>query len=245
VWFTEGVISHSGTLNAPARNMIHIEGVGWQATQIQMATAGIDMITLNDADTNLVLRDIQFNGLSQAGTGLLVSAGASLYVTHCQFFDINTVAVDSNAQFVNQVIDSLIQNAATGIIYRNSTGRGHITGNDFENNTTDISIVDTAGTIVVGNRSTGATTFLARTVGNVSAWANDEGGGAYTGTIQKAHNRAAVGDHPFAATEVLAVPVKTTTGDPAAPIEGQLYVNTFDNKARVYADGAWRDLVTW
>jgi hypothetical protein len=43
----------------------------------------------------------------------------------------------------------------------------------------------------------------------------------------------------------LVLPVKTTTGDPASPVEGQIYVNTSDNKVRVYADGAWRDLATW
>jgi hypothetical protein len=43
----------------------------------------------------------------------------------------------------------------------------------------------------------------------------------------------------------LILPVKTTTGDPASPVEGQIYVNTYDNKVRVYADGAWRDLSTW
>ncbi len=43
----------------------------------------------------------------------------------------------------------------------------------------------------------------------------------------------------------LVLPVKTTTGDPASPAEGQIYVNTQDNKVRVYADSAWRDLATW
>ncbi|MHC4086575.1 MAG: LamG-like jellyroll fold domain-containing protein [Planctomycetota bacterium] len=43
----------------------------------------------------------------------------------------------------------------------------------------------------------------------------------------------------------LVLPVKTTTGDPASPVEGQIYVNTYDNRVSVYADGAWRDLATW
>jgi len=43
----------------------------------------------------------------------------------------------------------------------------------------------------------------------------------------------------------LVLPVKTATGDPANPVEGQIYVNTYDNKVRVYADGAWRNLATW
>ncbi len=43
----------------------------------------------------------------------------------------------------------------------------------------------------------------------------------------------------------LVLPVKSTTGDPASPVEGQIYVNTYDNRVSVYADGAWRDLATW
>lgn len=43
----------------------------------------------------------------------------------------------------------------------------------------------------------------------------------------------------------LILPVKTDTGDPSSPSEGQVYVNTQDNKIRVYADSAWRDLATW
>ncbi len=39
--------------------------------------------------------------------------------------------------------------------------------------------------------------------------------------------------------------VKTDTGDPASPVEGLIYVNTSDNKVRVYADAAWRDLAAW
>jgi hypothetical protein len=47
------------------------------------------------------------------------------------------------------------------------------------------------------------------------------------------------------ATLGIQIPVKTDTGDPSSPVEGQMYVNTQDNKIRVYADAAWRDLVTW
>ena len=38
------------------------------------------------------------------------------------------------------------------------------------------------------------------------------------------------------------LPVKTTTSDPADPVDGLLYLNTADDKLRVYADGAWRSL---
>lgn len=43
----------------------------------------------------------------------------------------------------------------------------------------------------------------------------------------------------------LILPVKTDTGDPSSPVEGQIYVNTSDNKVRVYADASWRDLAVW
>lgn len=47
------------------------------------------------------------------------------------------------------------------------------------------------------------------------------------------------------ATGVLGVVVtKTDTGDPTG-IEGLFEINTFDNKFKVYADGAWRQLATW
>ena len=43
----------------------------------------------------------------------------------------------------------------------------------------------------------------------------------------------------------LSHPVKSTTGDPTGQQNGDVYVNTADNKMRLYADGAWRDIVTW
>ena len=45
----------------------------------------------------------------------------------------------------------------------------------------------------------------------------------------------------------LRLPVKTSTGDPTAgtPANGDLYLNTADNKLQFYADGAWRTASTW
>ena len=39
--------------------------------------------------------------------------------------------------------------------------------------------------------------------------------------------------------------IKTDTGSPANPYEGLMEINTFDNKVRMYADAAWRELGTW
>ena len=46
------------------------------------------------------------------------------------------------------------------------------------------------------------------------------------------------------ADKVLIGGPKSDTGDPAG-VEGMLYINTFDNAVRMYADGAWRTLASW
>jgi len=43
----------------------------------------------------------------------------------------------------------------------------------------------------------------------------------------------------------LNLPLKPTTGDPAKPVDGVLYLNTFDRKLSVYANGEWRNLQNW
>jgi len=43
----------------------------------------------------------------------------------------------------------------------------------------------------------------------------------------------------------LQVEVKSTTGHPSSPTEGQLYANSTDNVVSIYVDGAWRDLGAW
>ena len=49
----------------------------------------------------------------------------------------------------------------------------------------------------------------------------------------------------FSGNVGIVLPVKTDTGDPATPAEGQMIVNTSDNNVQVYADGAWRTLASW
>jgi hypothetical protein len=44
--------------------------------------------------------------------------------------------------------------------------------------------------------------------------------------------------------EFATIEVKKTTGDPTG-FEGRLVINTVDNRLRIYADGVWRNIITW
>ena len=43
---------------------------------------------------------------------------------------------------------------------------------------------------------------------------------------------------------VTAAFIKSTTGDLAAGYEGMIQINTFDNTAKIWAEGAWRSIAT-
>ena len=38
---------------------------------------------------------------------------------------------------------------------------------------------------------------------------------------------------------------KATAGHPPGETEGMIYINTFDNAIKMFADGDWRTLVSW
>lgn len=48
------------------------------------------------------------------------------------------------------------------------------------------------------------------------------------------------GGHSF-----ITLPVKTSTGDPSSPQEGDMYANTTDNVLRLYVDAAWVTVASW
>jgi hypothetical protein len=86
---------------------------------------------------------------------------------------------------------------------------------------------------------------------------NSGEGGIYTVKMSDSQSYALIGDGLSSHTRVgkngsmtftgdatLCVPTKNTTGDPTGA-EGMIYTNTFDNKVKVYSDGAWRELATW
>lgn len=43
----------------------------------------------------------------------------------------------------------------------------------------------------------------------------------------------------------LRIPVKSTTGDPSSPEEGDIYLNTNDNVLKIYEGGSWRTIASW
>ncbi|MBE7462285.1 MAG: hypothetical protein HS116_02220 [Planctomycetes bacterium] len=49
---------------------------------------------------------------------------------------------------------------------------------------------------------------------------------------------------PASGSYVKIVSTKSTTGDPTGE-EGMIYINTFDNVLKMYADGGWRTLASW
>lgn len=49
---------------------------------------------------------------------------------------------------------------------------------------------------------------------------------------------------PVSGSYVVLSSSKSTTGDPTGA-EGMIYINTFDNVVKIYADGAWRTLASW
>ena len=54
--------------------------------------------------------------------------------------------------------------------------------------------------------------------------------------------RIGTGRAEFVNLDALTIPVKTTTGDPTGA-EGALYLNTFDNLLRIFANGSWQTVV--
>ena len=64
------------------------------------------------------------------------------------------------------------------------------------------------------------------------------------GLIPKAPNDISLffrGDGVWASLAI----IKTTTGDSPLTLEGLIVINTFDNAIKMYADAAWRTLVSW
>ena len=72
----------------------------------------------------------------------------------------------------------------------------------------------------------------------VQLWEGDIGAAAGKGSLLM------MSESGTGVQTVVGVLIKTDTGDPAQVHEGLMQINTFDNKIKMYAEGAWRQLAT-
>jgi len=47
------------------------------------------------------------------------------------------------------------------------------------------------------------------------------------------------------AADSISIVIKSTTGNPATGKTGDILINTFDNKVKMYAEAGWREMATW
>ncbi len=69
--------------------------------------------------------------------------------------------------------------------------------------------------------------------------------GTVIGGNETVRDSATRTDFNIGALDFVTLPVKTDTGDPSSPQEGDIYVNTSDNVLRLFADAAWRTVFSW
>lgn len=113
-------------------------------------------------------------------------------------------------------------------------------------NLTSTSLALNVATTTLGGAASAANTIAIGTSGIVaegsSADANETTISFENPTAKRAYRFANV---PTTTTvDVVAALTKTDTGDPASGYEGQIVINTFDNTAKIYAEGAWRAITT-
>jgi hypothetical protein len=149
--------------------------------------------------------------------------------------------------------------AGTGLTMPAFTAGGNITGGSGFKLLTSAGnlILDPAGETRVGDGA-GAKTARVRSTDNQSKViiesANVAGmhpsvefyiAGTLVGYVREntSTGHLELSGQPGAAYVVL-TSSKTTQGDPTG-VEGMIYINTFDNVVRMYADSAWRTLASW
>lgn len=94
-----------------------------------------------------------------------------------------------------------------------------------------------AGRILSGGGSISAPGYAFSGLGNYGLYGSASGTGVAHGGVAVIEGTATTVKFPSS--------LKSDTGDPGTPAEGQLTCNTFDNACKIYVDAGWRTLVTW
>ena len=103
----------------------------------------------------------------------------------------------------------------------------------------------TGGILALGTpmvTSAGGGALVLANVAGQLRFVNGAGNDTFVGVYSDANNYVHLGVSDAVYTSP--IKAKTTTGDPSG-VEGLMYINQFDNALRVYADGAWRSILTW
>ncbi|MDJ0667762.1 MAG: right-handed parallel beta-helix repeat-containing protein [Desulfobacterales bacterium] len=182
----------------------------------------------------------------------------------CRANDAGGITIDPTAVDHSEIIQDSFATVASNICAANqghgihTTHAGYLTvrGNICDGNKkAGIAIISSRYAVVADNVLTGNGNY------GVGFWADTDvrgvghhllGGNVYENnksgeTFVARHHPAIRGLQDRwsrGGTLGLPLPVKSTANDPTNPVEGLLYLNTADNKLRVYADGTWHTLQT-
>ena len=210
-------------------------------TIISPTTAGDDLTTSGDIST-IAGGTITSSGLLTSNLGLTVTGGVTNLNASSNFAtNINTgtstgavtignssagaISLSSGSSLSLTGLSTTISTISTGALTLDSGTTGAI----------NIGTNANAKTITLGNTTSTTAVNINSGTGNINL---QSAGTGTTGNIQ-------IGSGGAGSTtpDLLAVDVKSTTGDPTG-FNGAMYYNSFANKYRCYENGAWKDCDT-
>jgi hypothetical protein len=161
---------------------------------------------------------IQDSFATVASNVCVANQGPGIRTTHAGYLAVYGNICDGN------------DNAGIGIV---SSRYAVVADNVLTGNSNGVGFFADAGVQDVGHHLLGGNVYDRNTPGEIQF-------GPYHPAIRQLQDR-----WPREGDGGMNLPVKTTGGDPASPVEGLLYLNAVDKKVSVYADGAWRTLTSW
>jgi parallel beta-helix repeat protein len=161
---------------------------------------------------------IQDSFATLASNTCAANQGPGIHTTHAGYLTVRGNICDSNDKAGISITSSRYALVADNVLTGNSNGIGFFAD---------------AGVQDVGHHLLGGNLYDGNRLGEIQF-------GPRHPAIRQLQDR-----WPREGDGGMNLPVKTTHGDPAEPVDGLLYLNTFDKMLRVYADGDWRTLTAW